>query len=80
MSDSIISIIASYMEAKERIKMRRVCKLVNTEFIPSPLTQCYNFKIAQKVFDSLKVKGKKNRRNNTWKRKLHTEDEVIIIF
>ena len=80
--DCVITIISANMSAKDRVVLRRVCKLSRNEFVHNEFTNASNYKLAYKVFHSLKYNASnlKRKKQNSWHRKLHTDDEVILLF
>lgn len=78
--DLLIPLISTYMSTKNGLKMRQVCKMAYNEFSYSALCNWYNFTRVSHAFQRLKKTKFRRRRRNTWRRKLHTDDEIILLF
>ena len=78
--DLLIPLISTYMSIKNGLKMRQVCKMAYNEFSYSALCNWYNFTRVSHAFQRLKKTKFRRRRRNTWQRKLHTDDEIILLF
>ena len=79
--DVIIALVSLHACVKERLKLRRVCRSALESFSKCDLCDKRNYKKVMLAFTILKEhKHEIRKRVNSWKRRLHTDDEVIISF
>lgn len=56
------------------------CRFCKTEFVPNRLTNACNYHLLKRVLRGMKRYKRHYVRRNSWVRRLHTEDEVILPF
>lgn len=81
-----LSLVAPYCDARTRLRISRVALMYLAMHFTSTMDNPYMFKLAQTSFrklfkNNLREKERRKRRSNSWeRRRLHTEDEPIILF
>lgn len=77
----VLCLTYSHLGVRDSLQVCSSCKTCLTEYRPSYLASPSNYYCVKQVFNALKKL--RRRRNlskvNSWKRKLHTDDEVILI-
>lgn len=76
----LICLISEYLSLKNRLKIKQVCQMARTEFVPNNFCDKRLFRQVTCAFNAFKtLKVEHRQRHNSWKRKLHTEDEIILL-
>lgn len=82
--DLALSLVGLYTPVvKIKLKIRKTCKFCDTEFQKSKNCSPYNYYLIKHAFNGFKKNkiAKKFTKHNSWiRRKLHTDDEPILIF
>tara|TARA_B100001778_G_C18531545_1_gene603864 strand:+ start:939 stop:1184 length:246 start_codon:yes stop_codon:yes gene_type:complete len=80
MEELVLTIVGVYSSIKLKLIIRQVSKFSYKEYFETQLSRPENYYLVKKVILALKknIKSKKTIKNS-WKRKLHTEDEEILI-
>ena len=74
----VLNLISMQANIYTKFAIKNTCKTCNAEFVTSVFSDPVNFKHFKRVLKAFK-KQKKRRRQNTWHRRLHTQDEPIIV-
>lgn len=78
-----LTMIAIHACVPTKMTIQATCKMCKNEYIETLLSDPVKFYNVKKVFKALKhfrVIHEKRKRQNSWsRRKLHTEDEVILV-
>ena len=80
--ESVISIIATHLCVRDKLNTRLICKMANEEFFPHVLTHESNYLLVRRIFNLMRqIKtNKKIKINNSFRRRLHSSEDPIILF
>lgn len=74
----VLSLVAMQANIYTKFAISNTCKTCNAEFVPSVFSDPVNLKHFKRVLNALKT-HKRRRRQNTWHRRLHRQNEPIIL-
>ena len=74
----VLNLISTQANIYTKFAIKKTCKTCESEFVSSEFSDPVNLKHFKRVLKAFK-KNRRRRRQNTWHRRLHRQDEPIIL-
>jgi hypothetical protein len=74
----VLNLVSTQANIYTKFAIRKTCKTCACEFVPSVFSNPVNLKHFKRVLKAFK-KNRRRIRRNTWHRRLHHQDEPIIL-